>query len=336
MPRTIYSLLVAIDDYPSPIPKLRGCVNDIDAFATYLSERVAKDKGVSLKLKTLKNGEATRAAVVDGFRGHLGKAKKGDVALFYYSGHGSQEQAPEEFWKLEPDHLDETLVCFDSRSPGSWDLADKEIAKLIGDVAAKGPHVSVILDCCHSGSGTREIDTVVRRAPTDLRRRPIESFIVSLAEAEAASASRSAKATGASRYAAPEGRHVLFAACRDDEEAKEYNADGKHRGAFSFFLGDALKSAAGVPTYRDLFARTSALVSNVVRNQSPQLEVTQNDDLDASFLDGAIQLMPATFTASYREGHWSINGGATSGIPAPAGSDAPRLALYPFDAPPPT
>ena len=43
--------------------------------------------------------------------------------------------------------------------------------------------------------------------------------------------------------------------------------------------------------------------------------------------------MPATFTASYREGHWTINGGATSGIPAPAGSDAPRLALYPFDAP---
>ena len=167
MPRTIYSLLVAIDDYPSPIPMLWGCVNDIDAFATYLSERVAKDKGVSLKLKTLKNGEATRAAVVDAFRGHLGQATKGDVALFYYSGHGSQEQAPEEFWKLEPDHLDETLVCFDSRNPGSWDLADKEMAKLIGEVAAKGPHVAVILDCCHSGSGTREIDTVVRRAPTD-------------------------------------------------------------------------------------------------------------------------------------------------------------------------
>jgi pimeloyl-ACP methyl ester carboxylesterase len=333
MSRTIYALLIAIDDYSPPVPKLRGCVNDIDAFATYLSERIAKDRGVSLQLKTLKNGEATRQAVVDAYRDHLGQAKKGDVALFYYSGHGSQEQAPEEFWKLEPDHLDETLVLFDSRGQGSWDLADKEIAKLIGEVAANGPHVAVILDCCHSGSGTREIDTVVRRAPTDTRRRPIETFLVSLAEAEAASASRSAKATGASRYTPPEGRHVLFAACRDDEEAKEYSGDGKQRGAFSFFLGDALKSAAGVPTYRDLFARTSALVSNVVRNQSPQLEASQNDDLDATFLDGAIQPAPATFTASCHEGHWRINGGATSGIPAPAGSDAPRLALYPFDAP---
>ena len=269
MSRTIYALLVAIDDYPSPNPKLRGCVNDIDAFGSYLSERVAKDKGVAIKLKTLKNGEATRQAVVDAFSDHFGKAKKGDVALFYYSGHGSQGQAPEEFWKLEPDHLDETLVLFDSRSPGSWDLADKEIAKLIGDVATKGPHVAVILDCCHSGSGTRDIETVVRRAPTDSRRRPIESFLVSVAEAEAASASRSIKEKGTSRYAPPEGRHVLFAACRDDEEAKEYVGDGKHHGAFSFFLGAALKSAAGVPTYRDLFARTSAGVSSVVGSQSP-------------------------------------------------------------------
>ena len=268
---------------------------------SYLSERVAKDKGVAIKLKTLKNGEATRQAVVDAFSDHLGKAKKGDVALFYYSGHGSQEQAPEEFWKLEPDHLDETLVLFDSRSPGSWDLADKEIAKLIGDVAAKGPHVAVILDCCHSGSGTREIGTVTRRAPTDFRRRPIESFLVSAAEAEAASASRSVTAKGSSRYAPPEGRHVLFAACRDDEEAKEYVGDGEHRGAFSFFLGESLRSAAGVPTYRDLFTRTSALLSGQVSNQSPQLEATQNDDLDATFLDGAIQPAPAAFSAPIKK-----------------------------------
>ena len=333
MSRTIYALLVGIDDYSSQNPKLRGCVNDIDAFASYLTERVATDKGVALNLKTLKNEEATRQAVVDAFSDHLGKANKGDVALFYYSGHGSQEQAPEEFWKLEPDHLDETLVLFDSRSPGSWDLADKEIAKLIGDVAAKGPHVAVILDCCHSGSGTRDIGAIVRRAPTDARRRPIESFLVSVAEVEAASASRSVKAKDSSRYAAPEGRHVLFAACRDDEEAKEYVGDGKHHGAFSYFLGASLQSAAGVPTYRDLFARTSAGVASVVGNQSPQLEATQNEDLDATFLDGAIQSAPATFTASYHQGNWTLSGGATSGIPAPSGSDAARLALYPFDAP---
>ena len=101
--------------------------------------------------------------------------------------------------------------------------------------------------------------------------------------------------------------------------------DGKNRGAFSYFLGDALRSAAGVPTYRELFARASALVSSQVRNQSPQLEATRNDDLDATFLDGAIQPSPATFTASFHGGLWSINGGATSGIPAPLRLTPPDL-----------
>ncbi len=97
----------------------------------------------------------------------------------------------------------------------------------------------------------------------------------------------------------------------DDEEAKEYVGDGRHRGALSFFLGDALKSAAGVPTYRDRFARASALVANQVANQPPQLEATRNDDLDGVFLDGAIQPAPTTFTASCRECRWTINGGQT-------------------------
>jgi hypothetical protein len=330
--RTIYALLVGIDKYEPPVPPLRGCVNDVEAFATYLNERVANSQGFALSLKTLKDEDAKREDVVKAFQDHFKDATKEDVALFYYSGHGSQEQAPEEFWALEPDHLDETLVLFDSRKPGSWDLADKEIAKLIGDLAAKGPHVAVILDCCHSGSGTRDVSTAVRRAPTDLRKRPIESFLVTPAEAQAAASTRGADAKAPSRYTPPDGRHVLFAACRDDQEAKEYVGDGQHRGAFSFFLNDSLKSAAGVPTYRDLFTRTSAGVYNVALNQSPQLEATRSDDLDATFLDGAIQPAPATFTARFHQGHWTINGGAATGIPAPSGSETTRLALYAFDA----
>ena len=330
MSRVIHALLVGIDEYPRPIPPLRGCINDIDSVGTYLSERVASDKGVLLRLKRLTNREATREAVIQAFRFQLGQAKKGDVVLFYYSGHGSQEQAPEEFWKLEPDRLDETFVCVDSRTPGSWDLADKELAKLIGEVASGGAHVAVILDCCHSGSGTRDVSTAVRRAPIDLRRRPIESFIVSPAEVEKSSYSRDVG--GAGWYTAAEGRHVLFAACRDDEEAKEYVNEGKYRGAFSFFLGSALESASGVPTYRELFARASALVASQVPNQSPQLEASRNEDLDATFLDGAIKPAPATFTASFRAGEWMINGGRINGIPASGPADPVRFALFLFDA----
>ena len=51
---------------------------------------------------------------------------------------------------------------------------------LIAEVAASDPHVVIVLDCCHSGSGTRaplEDGLVGRQAPTDRRARPLESFL---------------------------------------------------------------------------------------------------------------------------------------------------------------
>lgn len=178
MTRNIYALLVGIDKYLNPVPPLNGCVNDIIAIKEYLEGRVATD-GYELRIRTLLNQDATRQAIIDGFLQHLCHAQTNDVVLFYYSGHGSQEQAPQEFWHLEPDRLDETLVCYDSRHAGGWDLADKELAKLIAEVAAKDPHITIILDCCHSGSGTRNPlqETGIRRVPTDKRKRPLDSFI---------------------------------------------------------------------------------------------------------------------------------------------------------------
>ena len=121
--KTIYALLVGIDDYPRPVRKLRGCVNDIKETEAYLKARVEPGEGrtldEALKVRALANGEATRDEVIKAFREHLGQASEGDVALFCYSGHGSQEQAPEQFWHIEPDHLNETLVLYDSRTADS-------------------------------------------------------------------------------------------------------------------------------------------------------------------------------------------------------------------------
>lgn len=178
-PRNVYALLVGIDAYPEPVQSLHGCRNDIAAVENLLDQRVSDVHDV-LHVRTLLDDEATRSAVIAGFQEHLGQARAGDVVLFYYSGHGSQENAPQEFWHLEPDHLDETLVLWDSRREGQWDLADKELAALLTQVAVEGPHILVVLDCCHSGSGTRatlEDGIGSRRAPVDTRQRPLSSFI---------------------------------------------------------------------------------------------------------------------------------------------------------------
>src|SRR4051812_9699886 len=229
MARTLYATLVGIDLYRPPISPLHGCVNDIEAVAALLQE-FGRGGEFALNLRVLKNAEATKAALIEGFRGHLRRARSGDVALFYYSGHGSQEDTPPEFWHLEPDRLDETLVCYDSRDEGQWDLADKELAVLIGEIAQRNPHVLCVLDCCHSGSGTRAPDEegiAVRRAPTDRRHRPIEAF---LDNALAAASGRGDGAPGTGWGVVPSGKHLLLAACRPSETAKETREAGRAHG----------------------------------------------------------------------------------------------------------
>ncbi|PSB67243.1 hypothetical protein C7B61_07200, partial [filamentous cyanobacterium CCP1] len=204
----IYALLVGINQYEptSKVNPLRGCANDVQTMEAYLKERISKD--INCEIKTLINEQATYAAIVDGFRNHLSKAKgERDTILFWFSGHGSQEPAPEEFWHLEPDRKNETLVCYDSRTPNGKDLADKELAYLIGELAKNNPHIVVILDNCHSGSGTRDPfqQAEERRIPESTKIRRLDSYLFP-----------------ATQLDFPRGKHMVLSACRDYQTAKEY------------------------------------------------------------------------------------------------------------------
>ncbi|MCC6412898.1 MAG: caspase family protein, partial [Saprospiraceae bacterium] len=158
MPK-LFALLVGINEYQTSItmvPNLYGCLNDVDALHGYLEKKFpATDRHVEV----LKNDQATYREVVRLFGAdHLEKATADDIVLFAFSGHGSREPAPQEFLEYFPEGKMETLVLTDSRLPGGVDLADKELAVLIDRVAKRGAHVAVILDCCHAGSGSRNVD----------------------------------------------------------------------------------------------------------------------------------------------------------------------------------
>ena len=330
--RKLYALLVGIDKYPEPRHHLQGCINDITAVEEYLNERLDEQE-YQLHLQILTDEQATRKAIIDGFRNHLCNSRKDDVVLFYYSGHGSQDKAPPEFWHVEPDHLDETLVCYDSRTENGWDLADKELALLIAEVAEKQPHITIILDCCHSGAGSRDPigETKERRFPADERERPLDSFIFQLEDLEKLSDSSSNHEIHPSGWKIPKGRHVLLAACRDYETAKEYAL--QQRGYFSYYLMDTLRATNGSLPYRDLFARTNAIVRSEIGEQSPQLELNHPQDGNKFFLNGAIAEVEPYFTVQYdRISGWIIEGGAVHGVQAAKNNETTLLALFNFDA----
>ena len=345
MTKKVYALLVGIDNYDPasfpPVSTLKGCGNDIKAIEAYLRERIAKDSEWSLVEPTLPwiliDRDATRQAIIRGFKEHLCNADSQDVAFFYYSGHGAQEPAPAEFWSIEPDHLDETLVCYDSRTAGSRDLADKELAYLIAKVSQQEPHFVTILDCCHSGSGTRDISEAgVRLAAVDPRERPWSSFVfaeeTTLGEL-LADRSLDPRKTGVVGY---KGKHIAFSACRDHELAKEYKGeDGQSRGAFSYFLLQTLQRTNGSLTYRDLARNLNAIVSGKVKEQSPQVNATDPEELGKPFLGGAIQPRPSYFTLYYsnNDNSWMIDGGVLHGMPT-SSSGSTLLAFFPAGSTP--
>jgi hypothetical protein len=102
-------------------------------------------------MKICTNASATRANIIAGIKWLVTGAKKGDVIVFYYSGHGSQVV---DLNKDEIDKKDETICPHDYAAAGM--IKDDDLRSLFAGLAA-GVNLDVILDSCHSGTGTREM-----------------------------------------------------------------------------------------------------------------------------------------------------------------------------------
>lgn len=304
-------LTIGINDYVA-IKRLRGCVDDVLAFESFLSGRVEPGR---LRVRTLLDRQGTRQAMISGFTDHLAQAEAGDVAVFYFAGHGSYEPVDERFWFLEPSGYSQTIVCADSRHDGVPDLADKELNELIASVAVSGAHVLAILDCCHSGSGTRDglalpDDVGVRQVPPVSQPRFLDSYLPGV------------RAAVESATGPLPARHVALSACQSDQLAKELIIDGVHRGAFSAMLQKALVAVGPAATYRDVLARASTGVRDCVRDQHPVLYAADPDDGDRPVLGGAIRRRRSGIGLEYVDGTWWIDAGTVHGIQPPVISGA--------------
>ena len=328
--RNIYALLVGIDKYQPPVPALQGCINDMLAMKHFLENRV---KPGFLHLEVLTDEEASRMNIVEKFETHLTKAGKGDVALFYFVGHGSQEKAHEIFWPIEPDKKNETIVCYDSRMHDGMDMADKELATLIDMVAQNDPHIVVIMDCCHSGSGSRsdsendpEAEFWPRQSPDSELLRSLDSYILP----RNISHDRSAFATADQQFVVPQGRHVTLSAAQSFQLAKETMLSGQRRGVFTYSLIEVLQNSSGDFTYDDIMRRVRSLVSQRTYDQTPVLYAVEGEDIQMPFLGGTVKEKRAYYIADYHQDDgWVMDGGIVHGIPIPIGTSTSVVGLYP-------
>ncbi len=332
--KTLHALLVGINAYPqSP---LRGCVPDALAIGEFFQNHCRKNdlhwrpryllaphpyEAEALRVAADEldgvgeRGLPTRQGLIDAFDHLQGEAvQPGDLILFYFSGHGSQEPATPEFAHLKADGMNETLVCLDSRN-GSRDLLDKELAYLLARVHRNQPnaHLLVISDSCHSGNGTRgPAEAVrVRRERANYKTTPFaellgvqgvppSEWVFNLVEGRA--------------FYTREARHIQLAGARDGELAKEMAIDGEQRGVFTHSLLRVLNDGGAGMTYADIARRTGAMVRNRVSDQIPQADAWAAAELNAGFLNGSFRGNPMEFPVFYEKRQWVLKGGALQGV----------------------
>ncbi len=329
---TMYALLVGIDAYKAPnsvVADLGGCVNDVTAMAQLLQDKFDVP---AENIRTITNENATHEAIKAAFREHLIKRSRAwdsekeespPAFLFHYSGHGSQ--ALDETGQ-EPDGLDETIVPHDSRVGDVYDIKDWELGQLIDELTEpfteNNANVTIILDCCHSGSGTRDINPALiptRRCEPDLRPQPTTRPAIS------GSGTRSVSTASGWTLG---GKYILMAGCRDREEANEYVAyEGQElprqqHGAMTYFMLQELNrmSPTRPLTYRDLYERVRYQVNSRYETQMPQCEGTKDREIFGGLKPMADVLLSVIDIADYI---W-VNGGAAHGL-----TEGSQLHVYP-------
>ncbi|KAI0028018.1 peptidase C14, caspase domain-containing protein, partial [Vararia minispora EC-137] len=156
----MHALLIGINDYPA-LNKLDDAVADVHLVENFLVATMGVPNDV-IHIRTLLNEGATRDKIISGLKKLKTDEtiKKGDPILIFYAGHGSTLPKPPE-WVATSSEI-QCLVAYD----GGYDdeeekwvkgvIPDVTLAYLLDELAEeKGDNITVILDCCYSGSGFR-------------------------------------------------------------------------------------------------------------------------------------------------------------------------------------
>ncbi|PPQ83879.1 hypothetical protein CVT25_000649 [Psilocybe cyanescens] len=192
--KNFHALLTGIDEYPPELSSLGGAVRDMENMKKFLVAAFDVPEGSNLDIRQLKNKDATRANIILEIRKlkTSGLVKMNNAIFIFYAGHGATMPPPEgwpghsatppaEGWPeaaeiqcivasdaglgtvqlrlqmagQKPPRF--SIVASDVKYFANGVVLDRTLAALLHDLAdSKGNNITVILDCCHSGSGTRD------------------------------------------------------------------------------------------------------------------------------------------------------------------------------------
>jgi hypothetical protein len=339
--------ICGINEYKS-VNHLQGCVNDVKSMQTLLTETYGfKPENI----RTATNKEVTKTRVQDLHKWLFQDVGAGDQVLFHFSGHGSQ--IDDRDGDEDSDGVDELLCLYDMdfNDPNTYFL-DDELRKWTQS-CPNGVRLTVVLDNCHSGTGTRmliapQAGKPARPAMVDTKSSISRSMqakpgtrdlgMREVATVAAESLDLGSKNLVLARYVEPppailqrieaarqrrrrgsrdlvraDMNHVLLAACKDEQTAADAYIDGNFHGAFTYYLTKALTEAPTTACGAVITALEGTLRQNAFV-QVPQFEGPKNRPFDRD----PIFIRPAGGAAAPASAALAQADGAAA-PPAPAG-----------------
>ncbi|KAI0309849.1 caspase domain-containing protein [Amylostereum chailletii] len=307
----LFALIVGLDEYADPgVDNLFGAVGDARDLKKFLIENMNVP---TFRIQELYNERATRENIKRCIRGLATHPdiKKGDPILVFYAGHGS-EAVPPKGWSaggwnkkiqmLAPYDFIPSTVC----SELGQGIPDITLSILLSDIAkVKGDNITVILDCCHSGSGTRrgkcDPTSMVRgiTLPKDYAIYPrLDEDVRLPGGLRATVVAPGHETTGMLS-------HVLLSACTEGQGAKER----RRRGVFTLALLRILREVGtNRITYKDLIAR----LPDFTTEQTPQCEGIHQTRI---LFDGKAPSEPRVlYSVAIKNGVYALEAGEAHGI----------------------
>ncbi|KAK0224535.1 caspase domain-containing protein [Armillaria nabsnona] len=267
-----WAVIIGIDAYQSY--PLRGCVSDALLVEKYLKE----DIGIPQERMQLLLGSQGASSEDPLFPSRINIVKTllslvdnpqievGDNIIIYFSGHGSGYSPNDyHFGDAEDSHslggVDHSIeaICpidrdaIDSSGLRVPDISDREINSIFQQISrSKGHRITFLLDSCHSGTHVRCFPEPGTRTVPPLPRASLRRMLY-VAD-ENLSRYPSYKSILDSDWRPDMSSHVILAACKEYQIAREVESETGYNGIFTRAIIDALRSGnlSEKSTYIDL------------------------------------------------------------------------------------
>jgi metacaspase-1 len=294
-------------------------VNDTSLVLPSLRNQAFKKENIQLLI----NDQATIDGIRTAFEQLSSTVKPKDIVVIHISAHGEQILDDN---NDEQDGLDESIVAYDAILPKHSTNYDQDVKKYFRDdelglyidkiraAAGKDGEVLVFMDNCHSGSGTRAIETYRGGEAPFVPKKPNPSAT----KETSVSVDKYSNSTDLAPF-------IVISASRADELNAEIKLNNKGFGSLSYAISKAFDNLNPNSTYNGFYTHVQAVMSEVVPKQHPVIE---GNALSRKLWGGDFMLKPAFFNIIQvkDEKMVVIDGGIVSGL-----SKGSIVHLYPSD-----